>query len=61
MCIRDSPTTMQMGLSAYNIQDSMSFDEALPFLQEQIAACIQSDDAKEGINAFLEKREPKWD
>jgi enoyl-CoA hydratase/carnithine racemase len=52
---------MQMGLSAYNQQDSMSFDEALPFLQEQIAACIQSDDAKEGINAFLEKREPKWD
>ncbi|MCS5548793.1 MAG: enoyl-CoA hydratase-related protein [SAR86 cluster bacterium] len=56
-----APTTMQMGLSAYNTQDSMSFDEALPFLQEQIAACIQSDDAKEGINAFLEKREPKWD
>ena len=56
-----APTTMQMGLSAYNKQDSMNFDEALPFLQEQIAACIQSDDAKEGINAFLEKREPKWD
>ena len=56
-----APTTMQMGLSAYNKQDSMNFDEALPFLQEQIAACIQSNDAKEGINAFLEKREPKWD
>ena len=56
-----APTTMQMGLSAYNKQDSMSFDEALPFLQEQITACIQSDDAKEGINAFLEKREPNWD
>ena len=56
-----APTTMQMGLSAYNKQDSMSFDEALPFLQEQIAACVQSDDAKEGINAFLEKREPNWD
>jgi len=56
-----APTTMQMGLSAYNKQDSMSFDEALPFLQEQIAACVQSEDAKEGINAFLEKREPNWD
>ena len=56
-----APTTMQMGLSAYNKQDSMSFDEALPFLQKQIADCVQSDDAREGINAFLEKREPKWD
>nr|MCS5543783.1 enoyl-CoA hydratase-related protein [SAR86 cluster bacterium] len=56
-----APTTMQMGLSAYNKQDSMSFDEALPFLQKKIAACVQSDDAKEGINAFLEKRKPKWD
>ena len=56
-----APTTMQMGLSAYNAQDSMNFDEALPFLQKQISACVQSDDAKEGISAFLEKREPNWD
>ena len=56
-----APTTMQKGLSAYNAQDSMSFDEALPFLQKQISACVQSDDAKEGISAFLEKREPNWD
>jgi len=56
-----APSSMQMGLAAYNKQDSMSFDEALPFLQEQISACVQSDDAKEGITAFLEKREPNWD
>ena len=56
-----APNTMQMGLSAYNKQDSMSVEEALPFLQKQIAECVQSDDAKEGINAFLEKRDPNWD
>ena len=35
-------------------------DEALPYLQEQIAACFQGDDAKEGIAAFLEKSNPNW-
>jgi enoyl-CoA hydratase/carnithine racemase len=39
----------------------MDFDNALPFLRKQLDACLQSADAKEGITAFLEKREPKWD
>tara|TARA_B110000091_G_C13803172_1_gene471214 strand:+ start:1710 stop:2516 length:807 start_codon:yes stop_codon:yes gene_type:complete len=56
-----APGTMQFGLEAYEKQDSMSFDEALPYLQKQIAKCFEGDDAKEGISAFLEKREPDWD
>ena len=56
-----APGTMQFGLEAYEKQDSMSFDEALPYLQKQIAKCFEGDDAKEGISAFLEKREPEWD
>ena len=56
-----APETMQFGLEAYEKQDSKSFNEALPYLQEQIAKCFESKDAKEGITAFLEKRKPKWD
>ena len=56
-----APETMQFGLEAYEKQDSKSFNEALPYLQEQIAKCFESKDAKEGIAAFLEKRKPKWD
>jgi enoyl-CoA hydratase/carnithine racemase len=56
-----APETMQFGLEAYERQDSMSFNNALPYLQEQIAKCFEGDDAKEGIAAFLEKREPDWD
>ena len=56
-----APETMQFGLEAYEKQDSKSFNEALPYLQEQIARCFEGKDAKEGIAAFLEKRKPKWD
>ena len=56
-----APETMQFGLEAYEKQDSKSFNEALPYLQEQIAICFEGKDAKEGIAAFLEKRKPKWD
>jgi enoyl-CoA hydratase/carnithine racemase len=38
----------------------MAFDEALPYLKEQLAKCLEAEDAKEGIAAFFEKRKPKW-
>lgn len=56
-----APGTMQLGLAAYVEQDAKDFDSALPFLREQLDSCLTSADAKEGITAFLEKREPKWD
>ena len=56
-----APETMKFGLEAYEKQDSKSFDDALPYLKEQIAKCFESKDAKEGITAFLEKRKPNWD
>ena len=56
-----APGTMQFGLEAYEKQDSMAFDEALPFLQKQIAKTFEGPDAKEGIAAFLEKRKPNWE
>jgi len=47
-------------LEAYNRQDAMAFDDALPYLQEQLNKCLGTEDAKEGIAAFFEKREPQW-
>ena len=56
-----APETMKFGLEAYEKQDSKSFDDAHPYLKEQIAKCFEGKDAKEGIAAFLEKRKPNWD
>ena len=56
-----APETMKFGLEAYEKQDAKSFDDALPYLKEQIEKCFKGEDAKEGISAFLEKRKPNWD
>jgi enoyl-CoA hydratase/carnithine racemase len=57
---KQSPNAMRMGLNAYNEQRKMSVEEALPFLREQLYAVLASEDAKEGLTAFFEKREPQW-
>ncbi len=56
-----APGTMQFGLEAYVSQDAMDFDEALPYLGKKSAETFAGPDAQEGITAFLEKRDPKWD
>jgi enoyl-CoA hydratase/carnithine racemase len=57
---KQSPTAMRMGLNAVNEQRNMSAEEALPFLREQLYALLGSEDAKEGLAAFFQKREPQW-
>jgi len=57
---KQSPTAMRMGLNAYNEQRKMSVEDALPYLREQLYAVLASEDAKEGLAAFFQKREPQW-
>jgi enoyl-CoA hydratase/carnithine racemase len=57
---KQSPTAMRMGLHAVNAQREMTAAEALPFLREQLYALLASEDAKEGLQAFFQKREPQW-
>jgi enoyl-CoA hydratase/carnithine racemase len=38
----------------------LDFDAALDRLQTGLTAVAMSEDAAEGIAAFLEKREPQW-
>jgi enoyl-CoA hydratase/carnithine racemase len=57
---KKSPIGMKLGLEAfYKLQD-MSFPSAIAYLQDQLALLSLSDDLKEGVTAFFEKREPRF-
>jgi enoyl-CoA hydratase/carnithine racemase len=55
-----SPLLMRMGKDAMFRQQDMAFADALEYLRAQLALAFATDDIKEGVQAFFEKREPAW-
>jgi methylglutaconyl-CoA hydratase len=55
-----SPTAIRRGKYAMRAVASMSFDEAIAYTESQIALTALTEDAKEGLKAFAEKRKPVW-
>ncbi len=55
-----SPAIMRLGLEAFYEQDNKRIEEALPYLQEMLMKCFATDDAREGLTAFMQKRKPVW-
>lgn len=55
-----SPAIMGLGKSSFYRIADMTTEDALHYLRSQLTLNIQCDDLKEGISAFMEKREPQW-
>lgn len=55
-----SPLTVRLGLSALRDTDGLGLQEKLPILSERLGQCLATDDAREGLTAFFEKRTPNW-
>jgi enoyl-CoA hydratase/carnithine racemase len=53
-----SPIGMKIGKEAFYAMADMPFETAVDFLSEKIAEVAATEDAKEGITAFIEKRKP---
>lgn len=55
-----SPLTLAIGKRAFYEQAEMTLDEAYRHASRVMVENMLARDAEEGINAFLEKREPQW-
>ncbi|MDB5548960.1 MAG: enoyl-CoA hydratase [Tardiphaga sp.] len=55
-----SPTAIRRGKYAMRAIGAMSFDESIAYTESQIALLALTEDAKEGLKAFGEKRKPVW-
>ncbi len=58
--LQKSAFALRLGLRAFAAQEDVTLAASLPMLREQFAACLASDDAREGLTAFLQKRAPVW-
>ena len=55
-----SPLALQMGKEAFYGMADLEYGKALAYTNEVFAALCMTEDAKEGVEAFLQKRKPQW-
>ena len=55
-----SSMTVSIGKNAFYAQTEMDFSEAYKYTSKIMRDNLLKHDAKEGVNAFIEKRSPTW-
>jgi enoyl-CoA hydratase/carnithine racemase len=55
-----SPIAVQMAKSGFYAAEDMEYEKQFAYMNEVFARLCTTEDAKEGVSAFLEKRKPEW-
>jgi enoyl-CoA hydratase/carnithine racemase len=55
-----SPIGVQIAKSAFYKSEDLDYEKKFAFMNEAFARLCTTDDAKEGVAAFFEKRKPVW-
>jgi len=58
--VAKSPIALQMGKRAFYTMADMEYTKALEYMNEMMAELCITEDAREGVEAFLKKRKPQW-
>ena len=56
----NSPTAIRRGKYALRATQDMSYDQSLAYMETQLSTLSLTQDAREGIASFNEKRTPNW-
>lgn len=57
---RKSPLAVQMAKKAFYMAADMEYFKSLEYMTDTVARLCTTEDSKEGISAFMEKRDPVW-
>jgi len=55
-----APVAIKLGRQALAVASELGLDEALDFLCGKLGEVVSTEDAKEGLTAFMQKRTPVW-
>ena len=55
-----SPIAVQIAKTGFYNAEDMDYQKQFEYMNEVFARLCSTDDAKEGVNAFFEKRQPEW-
>ena len=57
---KKSQSVLKIGKEAFHKQAQLSLEDAYDFTSKVMTQNMMMEDAEEGINSFIEKRDPDW-